>query len=77
MNETPSYFVIPRSSTTDKKKRTEGPSQDYKCQASSFVSPAFYLPPLQIFKNLENFLPGEYPFGMQILAFKSRKRKDP
>ena len=75
-------FLVPPPLT--KKKRTEGPSQAYKCQASSFrfsfnskskkpenVFSAFHLPPLQIFKNLENVLPGEYPFGMQILAFKS------
>ena len=36
MNETPCYFVIPRSSTIEKKKSTEGQSQDHKCQASLF-----------------------------------------
>ena len=86
MDETPCYFVIPRSSTIDKKvvqkvkvKTTSAEHLRFTVASTAGVKKtknvfsAFRLPPLLICKHLANVPPGKYPFGMQVLASKNGK----
>ena len=87
MNETPCYFVIPRSSTIDKKgvqkvkvKTTSAKHLRFTVALTAGVKKktknvfsVFRLPPLLICKYLANVPPGKYPFGMQVLASKNGK----
>ena len=90
MDGTTWYFVIRCSSTVDKKgvqtvkiKTTSAEHLRFTVALTAGVKKtenvfsAFRLPPLLIGKNLANVPPGKYPFGMQVLASKNGKWKDP
>ena len=79
MDETPCYFVIPRSSTIDKKGVQKTTSAEHLRFTVALIAgekkmfSAFRLRPILVCKHLVNRPPGRYPFGMQVLASKSGK----